>query len=242
MPQTEGIETFRRFQAARVAAQIETDPAYVPSPGMFIPSSGTAIVPEQMELANAEVGYWESSAPKYYDVSNVTASMGFVIVHSGDGPSETSDSLDILVSIAGPAGDTIADAELGEAAELTNKLQAVVDYARSHRQQEVADCLVRLGQRPLGDDEEPLQPASAMSFVEYYIARRKQARPLMTVTPAGELDATWKGPKRERITMRFFPNRSVWVAYKLLRQTGSFEAAATDLLGPDLAFNIPDWA
>ena len=201
---TENIEEFGRFQAARAAALIETDLAYDLSPGMIIASSGTAIVSEQIELETAQIKF-----------------MG---------------------STASPAGDSIPDAEIREPTEVTSELQEVIDYARTHGLHEVADRLMILGERPFGDDEAPLQAASAMCFVEYCLARQKQARPLMTVTPAGELDATWKGPAEQSQVMRFFPNGSVWVAYKLLRGRGSFEAAAADVLDPDFHYKIPDWA
>lgn len=134
------------------------------------------------------------------------------------------------------------DAEIREVTEVTSDLQEVIDHARIHGLHEVADRLIELGQQPLEKDEVPLQAASAMCFVEYCLARQKQARPLMTVTPAGELDATWTGPEEQSQVMRFFPNGSVWVAYKLLRGRGSFEAAAADLLDPDFHYKIPDWA
>ena len=239
---TENIEEFGRFRAARAAALIETDLAYDLSPGMIMASSGTAIVPEQTEFEIAEMSYLRQLAREYDDVFDVTASASFTIVYIGDGPSKTSDSLDILYSIAGPAGDTMADTEIGEAAELTDELQAVVEYARGHGLQGIADRLVELDQQPLSDDEAPLQAESACFFVEYCVARQKQTRPLMTVTPTGELDATWKGSEEQSQVMRFFPNGSVWVAYKLLRGRGSFEAAAADVLDPDFHYKIPDWA
>ncbi len=204
--ETGNIEEFSRFQAARAMARIETDLGYDLSPGMIIASSGTAIVPEQIELETDPI------------------------------------KIVIVDSIASPAGNTMLGARIGEIAELTSELQAVIDHARSQGLQEIADRFVELGQQPLEEDEVPLQAASAMFFVEYCIARQKQGRPLMTPTPTGELDATWKGSEGESVTMRFFPNGSVWVAYKLLKEKGSFEASATDLVDSRLRFIIPDWA
>ena len=145
-------------------------------------------------------------------------------------------------SIASPAGNSIPEAEIREATEVTSELQEVIDHARGQGLQEIAERLIELGQQPIDEDAVPLQASSAMRFVEYCFARQKQGRPLMTVTPAGELDATWKGTEEQSQSMRFFPNGLVWVAYKLLRGRGSFEAAAADLLDPDFYYKIPDWA
>ena len=91
-------------------------------------------------------------------------------------------------------------------------LNKVVDDARRHGLQEVADRLIELDQQPLDEDEAPLRAEAAMKFVEYCVDHQQRGRPLMTVTPDGELDATWKGPE-DRVTMRFFSDGSVWVAY-----------------------------
>ena len=96
--------------------------------------------------------------------------------------------------------------------------------------------------RAMDDDETPFRAEAARNLVDYCIARQKQGRPLMTVTPGGNLDATWKGSERERIVMRFFSDGSVWVAYRLLIESGSFELAATELQNPNLHFRIPNWA
>ena len=140
------------------------------------------------------------------------------------------------------SGDSILGPRLGEPAELTVELQKVIDYAERQGLQQVADRFVDLARLPLDDDETPLQAGAARNFVEYCIARQKKGRPLMTVTPGGYLDATWKCSERERIVMRFFSDGSVWVAYRLLIESGSFELAAKDLLNPNLHFKIPNWA
>ena len=234
MPQTEELDTFSRFQAARMVARIETDPAYEPFPGTFVQTSGTAIVAEQTGSEILLVEFWRASAREY--VFDVTTSIPFEIDSNGNGPSEASDSRTRLT------GDTRWDTEAGEDAHPTRDLREIVDFARGHGLDEVANRLIDIGERTLGNDEVPLQTASAKCFVEYCIARQKQGRPLMTPTPTGELDVTWKGSEGEQISMRYFRDETVWVAYKLSKERGSFESAASDLMDPDLHFKIPHWA
>lgn len=265
MTQTEGVEAYGRFRAARAMARIDTDSSYDPSPGMFTGMSGAATVAETepksakanfswswgreqgnagfvSALHEAKVIFSWSWGREQADAVLVSASYEIVIDHIGDSPSKTSDSLFAQYVISGKAGVPTTDAEIGKAAKLTDELHAVVYYARVHGLQEVADRLVELGQQPLSDDDAALQSESAKCFVEYCVARHKQTRPLMTVTPEGELDATWKNPKGEKIMMRFFPNGSVWVAFKLVREKGSFETAARDLIDSNLHFKIPHWS
>lgn len=139
-------------------------------------------------------------------------------------------------------GASILGPHLNYFSEPTNELQTVIDHARGNGLQEVAGRLEDLAKLPLDDDDAPLQAESARNFVEYFIARQKKGRPLMTVTPAGDLDATWKGADGESVTMRFFSDGRVWVAYKLSKERGSFERAAADLRDSKLRFRIPDWA
>ena len=240
MPQTESIDAIVRFRAAIAQAWIATDRDYDRSPGMLIPSSGTADVAEQGESESAKVIYLPAWSGEY--ANDVTASTTFEIVYRGDISSEASNTSIVPDFIGSSAKDTVPDGEVGETTELTDALQEVVDHARSQGLQEIADRLIKLGQQPIDEDAVQLQASSAMRFVEYCLARQKQGRPLMTVTPAGELDATWKGTEEQSQSMRFFPNGLVWVAYKLLRGRGSFEAAAADLLDPDFYYKIPDWA
>lgn len=241
MMQTEYIDSIvRRYQTAGMPAWIATDRGYDRSFGEIIPSSGTAIVIEQRGLERAKVSL-ESFANEF--TNDIIASTPYVIELRGDIPSEASNTSIILDFIGGSAKDTLPDGEVAKTTVLTDALQEVVDLARNQELHEISDRLIELGHQPFDDDELPLQAASADCFLEYCLARQKQARPLMTVTPAGELDATWKGPDEQSQVMRFFPNGSVWVAFKLSRGRGSFEAiVVTDLLDPDSPYNIPDWA
>lgn len=256
MTQTEFIDARVRYRQVKEQDRIATDDDYDRSLGMLRPSSGTAYVAEQGESDSAEM-YWRSLADEYANLvsdnmffgslagepaNNVTVSTTFKIVHGGSISGEASNTSIVIDFIDSSAKDATPDGELGETKELTGALRSVVDHARSQGLLEIADRLILLSQQPLDEDEVLLQAASAMCFVEYCLARQKQIRPLMTVTPAGELDATWKGPDKQSLVMRFFPNGSVWVAYKLLRGRGSFEAAAADLLAPDFDYKIPDWA
>lgn len=130
----------------------------------------------------------------------------------------------------------------GKSSAHPNILDHVVDQARRKDLKRVADRLAELGREPLDEDELPLEAASAKYFVEYCSRRGNHAHPLITATPTGNLDATWKGPEGQSIVMRFFPSGLVWVAYSLTLEKGSFEVAATDLLDPKMRFRIPDWA
>lgn len=231
MVQTEFNEAFRRFQAARVMARIDIDSAYELSPEMFTPTSGTTSVGEQTQLGYADLVYLKTlAARRRHDEAFVSLSAGTLLnlIHQ-DFFSWSSESE--LVTV-----------QSGEIVEPKDDLQAVVDYARRHGLQEVADRLVDLARLPVGDDEMPLQAGAARNFAEYCVARQKSCRPLMTVTPAGDLDATWKGADGESVTMRFFSDGRVWVAYKLSKERGSFERAAADLQDSKLRFRIPDWA
>ena len=265
MTQTEGVEAYGRFRTARAMARIETDSSYDPSPGTFTEMSGAATVAE-MEPKSAKANFswsWgrEQGNADFVSASHeakviflwlwgreqvdavlVSASHEIVIDRIGDGPSRTSDSLFAQYDISAKAGVPATDAEIGKAAKLTDELHAVVYYARVHGLQEIADRLVELGQQPFSDDDAALQAESAKCFVEYCVARHKRTRPLMTVTPEGELDSTWINPEDERIVMRFFPNKLVWVAYKLAMEKGSFEISARDLIDPNLHFKFPFWS
>ena len=265
MTQTEGVEAYGRFRAARAMARIETDSSYDPSPGMFTGTSGAATVAETEPKSAKENFSWslgrEQGNADFVSASReakvifswlwgreqvdavlVSASHEIVIDHIGGGASKTSDSFFAQYDISGKAGVPTTDAEIGKAAKLTDELHAVVYYARVHGLQEVADRLVDLGQQPFSEDDAALQAESAKCFVEYCVARHKQTRPLMTVTPEGELDSTWISSEGDRIMMRFFPNKLVWVAYKLALERGSFEISASDLIDPKLHFKIPFWS
>ena len=203
MMQIQDIEAFARSTAAIAQARIATNRAY--DLEMLISSSGTTY--EQREPESAKVIELTALVGEY--TNDVTASTKSQIMHRGDIPSEVSNTSFVQHSIDSAAKHTGPYAGVGETTELTVALQAVVDHARSHGLQEIADRLVELGQHPLDEDEVPLQATSAMRFVQYCLDRMKQARPLMTVTPAGELDATWRGPEEQSQVMRFFPNGSV---------------------------------
>ncbi len=119
---------------------------------------------------------------------------------------------------------------------------AAISLARAHHLNDVADRLALLFDQPLDEDEVPLDVEAAVNFVNYCVARKKKPRPLMAATPSGELGITWKGPKGEKVLMRFFADHQVWVAYKLKTVKGSFEINATDLISGNSRFDVPDWA
>ena len=88
--------------------------------------------------------------------------------------------------------------------KLKSDFSELVERARSHGLHEIADRLLELREAPIDQDEIPLQTTSAQRFVDYCIGRRIRHRPLMTVTPTGELDTTWKSEAGETIIARFF--------------------------------------
>lgn len=142
-------------------------------------------------------------------------------------------------SLEKDAGSYVA---LGAVTKPIKMLQDVVNYAQLKGLQKIADRLVELGELPC-DDELPLNVEAAKCFVDYCISRPKQTRPLMTVTPKGELDAIWKGPDDQVQTIRFFPDKTVWVAFELtVIKKGSFSTTASNLLNPNLEYKIPGWA
>lgn len=136
-----------------------------------------------------------------------------------------------LTDVVGAEGDADSDV-----------LDEVVDQARRNNLHHIGDRLAELGREPLEEDEEPLSAAAAKYFVEYFLRRRNETFPLITATYTGELEATWNGPEQQVLAMRFFPNGSVSVAYRLAVEKGSFIIAASDLLSPLTSFRIPDWA
>lgn len=207
--------------------QAETNNAYTHYDKMFLGTSGTVIEPELAEKETSQMTFPRMLKYKAENWPDRDASDQLEIDHIGDGDSAASDDLLPTRTVANEAQDN---------------LQAVVDSARNEELQEVADRLAAIDQEPLGEEDTPLQAVAARGFVEYCVARKKKIRPLMTVTPTGELDVTWKGSKGEGVTMRFFPDQRIWVAYTLLKLKGSLETTTTGLSDPDLPFKIPDWA
>lgn len=141
-------------------------------------------------------------------------------------------------AVIGALGGTDAS----EPSDTSNQLPGIVDYARRHGLPEIAERLIELFKQPLDDDERPLHGRAAVPFIHYCLARGKAHRPLMTVTPTGELDVTWKDAVGEKVLMRFFEDGRVWVAYTLSKERGSFEVAARDLVRQSLHFKLPTWA
>jgi len=82
-----------------------------------------------------------------------------------------------------------------EIVEHSDSFLSIVEQARTEGFDQVADRLVELRLRPLEEGEVALHPEPARHFVEYCSVRRQDGRPLMTSTPQGDLDATWKGPE-----------------------------------------------
>lgn len=288
MEQAEHIELFRKYIAARAAAQVETNPDYYASGTIFMGSSGTQTVASSEEPENAQIAFWG----EYPEATEIAAAAKFVLTSTHVAPAGTSAGSDMIFGegfvehirqgyvarditpvglLHGPArisgkapvtflakagkgdGFTVVGLRLedvnggeggksGESGAHSDSLDHVVDQARRKGLKRVADRLAELGREPLDEDELPLEAASAKYFVEYCSRRGNHAHPLITATPTGNLDATWKGPEGQSVVMRFFPSGLVWVAYSLTLAKGSFEVAATDLLDPKMRFNIPDWA
>jgi len=130
----------------------------------------------------------------------------------------------------------------GPADDPTKDLREIVDGARASGLDEIADRLGEISEQSLDDGELPLNADSVQNFVFYCLARNAKVRPLMTATPSGEIDATWTGPEKQTQLIRFFPDGSVWVAYKRTTMNGSFESTVTNLLDPSSAYKCPDWA
>lgn len=240
MPQIERNEEFREYQAASAAALVERDSDYDISFGKNTPTpiSGNVTV---AQLAENE-SLVELLRCFVREHSDTLTSNRVVILDVGKYPGVTVGDLYARGLIIDSAGEAIPHSEFGETSEPDITLPAVIELARAHDLDEVADRLAELSRLPFGEDEEPLQPEAANFFVGYCVARQKRTRPLMTVTPTGELDATWKGPAGEKVIMRFFASGNVWVACKSSRAKGSFEKDVSELSDPDLFFNIPDWA
>ena len=267
MAQTESIERFSQIQAARAVSRVASDSTYHPVPEMFEATSGTGIAVEPTEREFAEPRYYWMVTGRQDDVLDKTVSaMALTIYHDNINYVSTEVAIDLrsgddssykfLINpifhevSALPASDFTpvfqfghATQPIGQTARSADDLSTVVDYARKHGLKGVADRLVEIGEQPLDNDELALPAGPAMNFTKYCIARKKQSPPLMTVTPTGELDATWKSRGGHRVVMRFFPDGSVWVAYKLWKVKGSFQVDAVyDLLDLDMPIKIPDWA
>ncbi len=146
------------------------------------------------------------------------------------------------VSTLDPGEMTRAFERIRSVADETADAQAVVDLARQHELEAVANELQALFELPRDDEEESLHADASLNFVRYCIARAKTGCPLITVTPTGNLDITWKGGVGERVIMRFFGNGTVWVALKLKKIRGSLELAARDLAEQSHKWNLPEWA
>lgn len=239
---TERFEEYLRLRAAIAVTGIETNLGYDDTFGMVVPSSGTAEFGEWSESEHPQEDYPLLFSRHFKETATATASIDFAIILAGDRPSESPLSVDFSELLVLSIGDAEPPAAAGADTTPSDEVLAVVDFARTRGFQEIADRLVELAQLPFDDDEAPLQAASAQYFVDYCLARKKKGCPLTTLTPAGEIDVTWKGPAGQSVLMRFFSTELVWVAYDLLMEKGSFETAAPNLISSDLHFSIPDWA
>ena len=233
----EDFEDFRRFWFAKASAESAMASRIERS---IEPTIGTAIAGDLPETEGTTV---------YFPIRNNDNITNII----GSFPSTTvvrvlSDlhkntyrfvSFDETTDVVIGAAVAIAGSDAGRA---PIQLPGIVDFARRKGLPEIAGRLAELFEQPLDDDEEPLRASATVKFVLYCLARRKAGRPLMTVTPTGELDVTWKGAAGKKVLMRFFEDGSVWVAYKLTKERGSFEVAARDLRKQRLHFKLPSWA
>ena len=247
MTQTESLEEYGRFRAAWAYAVVATDPHHNPSLGAAIQTSGTVSRVELPETEDLMAYYPPDTSRSAEDKLGVTvmlSSAHYAVRSIAYGHSHEWNILrvdnDSAVDTIGLGAAVLAAAV---AAAVSNEdIHEIVDFARRSGLDDVADRLVVLFDRPLDGDEAPLQSEAAMSFVKYCVAREKKGRPLMTVTPAGELGVTWKGPRGQWVLVRFLAGGLVWIAFKLLKEKGAFEANARDLVNQTLRFKLPEWA
>lgn len=118
----------------------------------------------------------------------------------------------------------------------------VVEYAIKYLSHKIADRLNQLKQRQLEEEDVALSAKSAWNLVSYVHQTNIKKLPLLTVTPGGELDATWLEDNDEEVTARFFENGDVWIAYRLSEHNkGSLQATLTEMLTESAPFTMPEW-
>lgn len=242
MTQTESLEKFGRAQAAWASAVVATGPHHKPSLGTEMQTSGTVFGVELPETEDLTVYYPPGILRAAEDEIDITVTLSaahypaqtiaFGQPHTWNILRVDNDSDVEPIEIGGASADS----------DLSDDLHDIVDLARRSGLHDVAERLTQLSKQPHDDDERPLLGRTAAPFVHYCLARGKATRPLMTVTPTGELDVTWKDAAGEKVLMRFFEDGRVWVAYRLSKERGSFEVAARDLVRQSLHFKLPTWA
>ena len=123
-------------------------------------------------------------------------------------------------------------------------LDAAIQVARSNISAEVADRLVELRNQPrdVSAGEEPLTLNTVQWFLDYYLRREKEERPLIGMTPDGLVEVHWQQDRDRQLTIRFFVDGTVWIAIRDGSSRGSWEMLARDLLTDRSLVRIPDWA
>lgn len=221
MTQVENLEKYIEYAAAtQVGDLIATGRDYTPL-DPEVSASNEVWDEHKVRVVPPPVGIWGTFEEAW---DSGTASLPFKLFSS-----------ETIFSSASDRTVVADDAE-------SQSLRQIVAFARAKGQAAVADRLLEISSQPIEELDTRLKPDSAKCLVAYCIARGNPNRPLITVTPSGELDATWKGSDEQYQVVRFFPNRNVWVAYRLEHMTGSFESTLDNLLNPSLGYNLPDWA
>lgn len=236
MVQPERLEEFERFRATQQVYGVSTYAGYDPIPAITIPTSGTAAFPEEAAFTNPK---WPRQSLPHR--ARVQATIWTIAgVDAGADLSAFDATLDFNIR-----ADNVGElAESQTRGVVAPELRVAIQRAENEGLDEIAVRLRELAELPPEEGVFPLSAESAGHFVTYCVTRQKRGRPIMTATPTGELDCTWKAPQEGRVVMRFFPDGLVWVAFKFKRpkQKGSFEISAEELPKPDQRFRIPDWA
>ena len=174
------------------------------------------------------------------DVRRVSDSSGSTPVDSDPRPEDGSDVEPLRISPSTGCADVDARLLLWR----VRNVDAAIKLTRIAVSAEIADRFVVLRNHPCdtSSGEEPLKFESIRWFLDYYLRRRKEDRPLIGMTPDGIVEANWLASKGRHLTIRFFADGRVWVAVRGIGNSGSCEMLARDLLSDRSLIRIPDWA
>lgn len=213
----EAVEDYRHYPQPTARPPAETSKNYEIEPGA-------------MEVSSASAWYGLITLP----LQGMIAREGFDVRPKPEGS--------VTQTLYRPSIDEFRqDDSATDGMGLQGDFRRVVQLARIYTSEEVAARLVKIEQEPVEEGNIPLQPSSARWFVRYCLGKGIRGRPLMTVTPTGELDATWKC-EEETIVARFFPDGTVWVALRLEATSGSFKATVNQLVSKSFPIRFPAWA
>ena len=236
MSDTDRIESYERYAAARRAPAVATWAQDLELPEITEQGSGAAWWQDHYEVPHVEEPTLD--IPTFFVLLNYTSvTVGPLSpIRAEMSPFEelkdTAAELDEIADVVTPA--------LKQARNIDDLIDAASDLISP----EIAERLTELRNEPIDqrEGESPLSIESVRRFLDYCVRRGVIERPRMAVTPNGELEGTWIGGEDGRLVLRFFSNGLVWLAINAPECRGSLEFKASDLLTEECPIRIPEWA